>query len=497
MANYHLSIKIFSRGNGHSAIEKAAYRAGEKLLSDYNGKLYDYTRKGGVAHTEILLPDHAPHEYADRSVLWNAVENSERNSNAQLAREIEFSLPRELSIEQNIKLTHEFVKKTFVSAGMCADVCVHDKGDGNPHAHVMLTLRPIEPDGHWGAKSKKDYILDENGERIRLPSGEYKSRKVYTVDWNEQTKAEDWRAAWEDIANAELERQGFDGRIDHRSYERQGIDQAPTVHLGPAASQMERKGIHIDRGDMNRAIEVTNKELKRLRARIVKLEKWIAEETANIKPPTLADVIINILERRGLHNLQSAAKILVFLQENQIPDLSSLEQKVKSMYGKVQQLREDMKPINHRIDTLKEHIRHSENFKNYRKIKWRYDELYSLYETAKKATGFGAERKAQKALYTANEYYETHRSEIAMFDNAEKYLRDVLQGRFDPKKLPPITKWREELVDKTAEQEVLYRQYDSLKNATQKVEQIRRSITEIMQSESQRTQPTRTQGMEL
>ena len=113
MANYHLSIKVFSRGNGDSAVEKAAYRAGQKLLSDYNGNLYDYTKKRGVVHTGILLPDHAPREYADRTTLWNAVENSERNGNAQLAREIEISLPVELSIEQNINLALEYVKHIF------------------------------------------------------------------------------------------------------------------------------------------------------------------------------------------------------------------------------------------------------------------------------------------------------------------------------------------------------------------------------------------------
>jgi ATP-dependent exoDNAse (exonuclease V) alpha subunit len=252
LPNYHLSIKIFSRGKAASAVEKAAYRAGEKLVSDYTGEVFDYTRKGGVTHTEILLPDHAPREYADRSTLWNAVENSEKNENAQLAREIEFSLPRELTIEQNIILAREFVQKHFADKGMCADICVHDKGDGNPHAHVMLTMRPFNEDGTWGAKSRKEYILDANGERIRLPSGEYKSRKVNAMDWNERTKAEEWRVAWEDTANAALASHGIEGRIDHRSYKRQGIDNEPTVHLGPAASQMERKGIRTERGDINR-----------------------------------------------------------------------------------------------------------------------------------------------------------------------------------------------------------------------------------------------------
>ena len=182
MVIYHLSIKIISRGKGgKSAVAAAAYRAGDKFINEYDGKTYDYTKKGGVIHTEILLPDHAPREYTDRGVLWNAVERIEKAHNSQLAREIELSLPVELSMEQNIKLAQEYVKKHFVSAGMCVDLCVHDTGTGNPHAHIMLTMRPIDEHGHWGAKSRKEYILDDNGNKIKLKSGEYKSRKVNEV----------------------------------------------------------------------------------------------------------------------------------------------------------------------------------------------------------------------------------------------------------------------------------------------------------------------------
>jgi len=191
IAIYHCSIKIVSRGKGKSAVAAAAYRSGEKITNEYDGMIHDYTKKGGIAHTEILLPDHAPREYFDRATLWNAVEKTEKNKNAQLAREIEIALPVELSAEQNLSLVREYANRNFVAVGMCADVCIHDKKDGNPHAHIMLTMRPIEQNGTWGAKSKKEYILDEYGEKIILKSGEEKSRKINAVDWNEQTKAED------------------------------------------------------------------------------------------------------------------------------------------------------------------------------------------------------------------------------------------------------------------------------------------------------------------
>jgi ATP-dependent exoDNAse (exonuclease V) alpha subunit len=260
---------------------------------------HDYTRKGGVVHTEILLPEHAPQEYSDRAILWNAVEMAERNRNAQLAREIELALPVELTRGQNISLVRDYVKQQFVEKGMCADVCIHDKNDvpkgisvgQNPHAHIMLTLRPFDKDGAWAAKSKKEYILDENGERIQLKSGAYKTRKISAVDWNDQANAEAWRQGWADAVNAELERHGAAERIDHRSYERQGIEQVPTVHLGVAASQMERRGISTDRGNLNREIEITNSQLRQLRARIIKLTDWLKDAAANTAPPTLADVI--------------------------------------------------------------------------------------------------------------------------------------------------------------------------------------------------------------
>ena len=479
----HLSIQIISRGSGKSAVAAAAYRAGETITNEYDGVTHDYTRKGGIAHTEIMLPDHAPAEYKNRTVLWNAVEKSERYCTAQLSREIEIALPAKLTAEQNLSLVRRYVQDTFVNAGMCADVCVHDKGNGNPHVHIMLTMRPIEPDGKWGQKSRTI-----NG------------RKINTVDWHDRDKAEQWRAAWADYCNTALVANGFEPTVDHRSYARQGKEQIPTVHLGPAASQMERRGIRTERGDQNRAIEITNKEIKQLRARINKLNKWIADEAANPTPPTLYDVITEILNRQGqssITRLKNAADVFNFLQRNNISDYAELEKMVNAMDGKVDAIGAQMKKLQRRTDTLKEHIMHSENFKQYRRHRRKYDELYAVYQAAKKETGFFAERKAQKALDAANEYHEDFRPQIAIYNNAEKYLRDVLQGRFDPKKLPPITKWREELADKTAESAALYQEYKTLKDETAKVEKIKRSVADILHSDEPRQARQKSRGMEL
>ena len=264
-----MNINIISRGKGHSAVAAAAYRAGETIKNEYDGQVHDYSRKTGIVHTEIMIYGrNTPDKYFDRTVLWNSVEKIEKAKNAQLAREVRLALPAELNLEQNINLVRDYVRDNFVSHGMLADICIHDKGDGNPHAHILLTMRPLEQDGTWGAKSRMEYILDDNGERIKLPSGRYKVKKVTATDWDERSKAEEWRSAWADIVNVYLENNGHETRVDHRSYERQGVEQIPTIHLGVSAHQMEQKGVKTERGDINRNIKKANERLKNIDNRI-------------------------------------------------------------------------------------------------------------------------------------------------------------------------------------------------------------------------------------
>jgi ATP-dependent exoDNAse (exonuclease V) alpha subunit len=343
MAIYHCSIKIISRGKGKSAVAAAAYRAGETITNEYDGRVSDYTRKGGIVHTEILLPDHVPVAYADRAVLWNAVEKIEKAKNSQLAREIELALPAELTREQDISLAREYVKQHFVSAGMCADICVHDKNDGNPHAHIMLTLRPILENGEWGDKQKKEYILDGRGEKIYDPKKkQYKCKSIPTTDWNDQTKAEEWRAAWAQSVNAVLERQNVAERVDHRSYERQGVEQIPTVHMGVAATQMEQKGIETDRGDINREIVHHNNIIFAIITKIKELKDWLKEALSRPEPDSLQGILRGILEggeqQRGytqIRNMKMVEEALTFLQENEIATLPELRTKVTAIRNRI------------------------------------------------------------------------------------------------------------------------------------------------------------------
>ena len=260
MAIYHFSAQIISRSNGSSSVGSSAYRSGEKIENERTGEVHDYTKKTGIEYTEILTPENAPEWASDRAKLWNQVEKIEKNKNSQLAREINIALPKELSIEKQIDLTREFVRGEFVDQGMVADISIHDTQKGNPHAHIMLTMRPFE-NGEWGAKSKKEYILDKKGEKIKLKSGEYKSRKIDTVDWNKKENLEKWREQWANYANRTLERNGIKERIDHRTLAEQGIERVPQIHVGTHASAMEKKGVQSERGQLNNEIKELNKQL--------------------------------------------------------------------------------------------------------------------------------------------------------------------------------------------------------------------------------------------
>ena len=477
MAIYHLSIKIISRGKGRSAVAAAAYRAGEQIHNGYDGITHDYTRKGGVVHTEILLPEHAPGEYTDRRVLWNAVEKIEKSKNSQLAREIELSLPVELTMAQNISLVRDYAERHFVEQGMCADICIHDRNDGNPHAHIMLTMRPIEPDGTWGAKSKKVYMLDDNGDRILLKSGEFKTRKADATDWNDRGKAEVWRVAWAEHVNALLEQGNHTERIDHRSYVRQGIEQIPTDRLGVAAFQMEKRGIATERGNINRSIEVTNQQLRQLKARIAKLQTWLKEEAGNAEPPTLADAIANILSQRAqagksdryqsISNLKAASKMFNFLQEHNIKDMAGLEEKVTSMYDKQFAIRDKLKPVERRRKTLNDHIQQGTMYMQHKAVYRQYQELKPKKQVA---------------------FAEKHRAKISLFESAERYLRSVMNG----KTTLPIKAWKVERDRLANEKSKLAQDYALLKEEIRAVEQIKQGVTNILRSKMSTWRPGRT-----
>ena len=252
MAIFHCSIKIISRSAGKSATSASAYRAGTKVYDDELGETFDYTKKRGVVFSEVLLCANAPQEFTDREKMWNSVQAIEKAKNSQLCREVEVALPVELSREEQVKLVREYIQENFTSKGMCADWALHDKGDGNPHAHILLTVRPIKSNGEWGAKRKDSYALDDQGNKIPVidpNTGKQKigsrGRKMWerisvpSTDWNERSKAEEWRKGWADACNKYLQGRV---RVDHRSYARQGKKKLPTIHEGYVARKIAKRG---------------------------------------------------------------------------------------------------------------------------------------------------------------------------------------------------------------------------------------------------------------
>lgn len=215
-------------------------------------------------------------------------------------------MPVELTKAEQLVLVRSYVRDNFVSAGMCADLAIHDKGDGNPHAHIVLTIRPLKSDGKWGAKCRKVYDLDKHGNRIPDGKGGWKSHRENTTNWNDRENAEKWRAAWAAYANRALETAGREERIDHRSYKRQGIDKIPTVHMGVAASQMERRGIRTDKGNVNRQIVADNKLLKEIKARITRLYNWSKEQAKIQTSQNSSSVLMCLYQAKATANSEKA-----------------------------------------------------------------------------------------------------------------------------------------------------------------------------------------------
>ena len=316
MAIYHLEAKVISRGAGRSACAASAYLSCSQILNDYDGIQHDYTRKSGLVWQQVFLPEFAPQEWSDRAVLWNAVEANEKTKDSRLAREFVVALPIELGKDQWTALLTEYIQNNFVVEGMCADVAIHNTDGHNPHAHIMLTVRPLDEHGKWQYKTEKEYLCVRDGDERGFTAAEFKAaqadgwekqyqykvgrKKVYMAPsaaeaqglvraskhpkstkygrqnpiaekWNSDEQIVTWRKAWADTTNAHLERAGADARIDHRSHAERGLDEQPTLHEGVVARALEKKGIIADRCEINRQIKADNALLRELKATVKKL----------------------------------------------------------------------------------------------------------------------------------------------------------------------------------------------------------------------------------
>lgn len=334
MAIYHLEAKVVSRGAGRSAAAAAAYLSCSRIYNDYDGIQHDYTRKQGLVWQQVFLPPQAPPEWQDREKLWNAVEAAEKAKDSRLARELVVALPIELNQEQQISLIEEFIQEQFVADGMCADAAIHDTDGHNPHAHILLTVRPLDEKGQWQYKTEKEYLCVRNGEERGFTTAEFLKaqkegwekqypykigkKKVYmapsaaevrglaradkhpkssrygrqnpiTLRWNSEEQLLLWRENWAAAANLALEQAGREERIDHRSHAARGLEENPTIHEGVAARAMERKGITSDRCELNRQIKADNTLLRQLKAELQKLAAIVAKTV-----PAIAEALEKI-----------------------------------------------------------------------------------------------------------------------------------------------------------------------------------------------------------
>ena len=454
MAIYHLEAKVVGRGAGRSAVAASAYLSCSHLYNDYDGVQHDYTRKQGLVWQRVFLPEYAPQEWQDREKLWNAVEEVETAKDSRLAREFVVALPIKLNREEQIELLQEFVQEQFVADGMCADAAIHDTDGHNPHAHILLTVRPLDEQGKWQYKTEKEYLCVRNGEEKGFTAAEFRTaqsegwekqypykvgkKKVYmtpsaaevqglaradkhpkstrygrqnpiSARWNSEEQLAAWRAAWADVSNRHLERAGREERIDHRSNAARGLDEIPTIHEGAAAQALERRGIISDRCELNRQIKADNALLRELKAEIKKLVALVARTV-----PTIAE---------GLEKLRG--RVLIFCyQLSHIrsgkahiqKSLSVWKPELKRYTGLVQQIKEKSKERKALVAEKKElpiyHVKH------HKALALRIAELTEELEELRS----GKALLLQKFEYAEDAGAETFRKDIATMEAGLKKL---------------------------------------------------------------------------
>ena len=483
MALFHLAVTQVKRSAGQSAIASAAYRAGERLYSEYYGEYSDYTHKGGVICSDILLPPQAPPEYQNRQTLWNAVENAERGKDAQLAYSFDIALQNEFSLEENIALARQFLLEQFVSRGMVVDFAVHqpDKEDGgilNPHFHVLCPIRPIREDGKWGFKQRRVYRLDEDGNRILDSKGKPLFDAAPTTDWGSPETLEHWRETWAGMCNAKFEEKGLTCRIDHRSYLRQGLDLLPTVHEGPAVRQMEARGIATDKGELNRWIKATNALLKDLRRKVKTLMDWIGEvreELSKPQAPVLADLLGAYYGARNagawsnkgkVVNLQKFADTVSYLTEQKLFTVDDLEARVTSHNERMTALKEGMDSKQAHMKELQDLLKQAGR---YRELKPVHDQMNAIH------------RQGQRDKFKA-----AHEGELRQFYKA----RRKLEPHFTPEGRLPLAKWKTEYGKLQQKYQEEYTAYKPIREDLMKLYQVK-SVVDSASRQQEQTQAKR------
>ena len=400
MACPHFSISMVKRSAGDSAVAAAAYQSRSDIFNEYRQQTERYARKRAkeddVVHLEVMLPDHAPKAYEDLGILWNSVEQIEDQRNAQLARRIILTLPNEVPREEWGKMVRQYCQEQFVSKGMCADVAIHyTEPPPNPHAHILLTLRSIDERGKWCPKFRKIPCDDGHGKLVLDEHGKPKMRPVSTNGWNDKGNAELWRAAWAAKQNEFLERCGSQTRIDLRSYERQGVLQVPTVHLGKDANALVRKGEYSYLRHLNQDIKETNGHLAILQKAAKTIIDWFTgwterwedmmeQEEIRRHPPIVGDLYGWWLLRReqrsdwsseraqtkcSVKDWDTVHELIDYCQDHGIHTAESLMRELDRMEEEAAAIRKRLTQIDRRLRDIPEIIRAADTVKRLQTIK--------------------------------------------------------------------------------------------------------------------------------
>ena len=432
MALYHFSLNHIKRSKGHTAIAAAAYRSGEKLYDRYYGEVQDYTKKGGIVISEILLPDYVPERLSDRETLWYEVENQESRRDAQLAYSFDFALQNELTMEENIEIARSFIRENFVAKGMICDMAIHDpdKGEGgipNPHVHVLCPIRPVKKDGEWGEKRLHIPILDEDGKPVLNKKGKQKYDDPFTTDWGKPEILEEWRTNWEMIVNEKFAEKGLTCRIDHRSNEKRGLDEIPQVHEGSAVRRMEQRGIVTYKGVWNRWVKRTNDNIRRLLNALKELTEWIKEareRVHRIEKPTISNMVMTYYEHRDevaegyehgtqkakRANLQYVSKVQVYIEQNNLTTMEDLEKVIAEKNDLLKQAKDGLDTKKSELKRIKKNLSLIDDYYENKTV---YEESRKIFFKAKQA-----------------EYREKHHAELSKFQKAKRILSE--QGYDEP-----------------------------------------------------------------
>ena len=432
-------VSIIGRGakcRGKSAVEQSGYISRTTMYSEYYGETYYPKSSEDLVSTGVMLPEHAPREYLDHSVLWNSVEKVEKHAKAQLCRLNKYSLPNWMSYELADKVVRDFIERNFVSKGMCAEYAIHDsvndKGERNLHVHILLTMRPILENGEWGEKSRKVYKYDKDGNKIKKKNGRYDCTTEKTTDWDDKGNAKKWRKDLVETINRVADEIGIeDEKWEWRSFKERGLDIKPTIHLGEKATALERKGIHTEKGDYNREVTFLNtlivkvKEFRReaMEQMFSGVQKTAKEVVQTVKNEVL-ELIHKAARKKGTMSLPVAgAKYVGKISNREVLTNPQLSEDFVNAFG--------IKTFEELRQYIEEHTKTADSAEQ--TILTKSQRLYELKELAEVYAEYSRLRDVAKAsrnqsVFTKRKFDKEHELELMDFEDADIRLSELLKG---------------------------------------------------------------------